>query len=406
MAFVFPIVGATAVLLLAGRIVAWTLPALGRAARRTGTSSYLALRRIAGSRVIVVGLIIGTALPCCLLTYGSTVTHGVSTEVTTKYRTNLGADHVLSVYGLHATIPDAEGHGTFVATFPADPQLSDGTAAYVLGVQPATFREFALLTSGQRADVDKLHSVRGGAAVPAILVNAPTETKASSVSIRSTTLRLDVVARTAIFPGLRNGSRPMVVVDSTALRHVDTEADRENQMWTSSRQLDNALALLDRDGYSVLTEITSDVVVGTTGLLPVTWIFGYLQALAILIGVIAVAGLIFALASRTRRRTVSYVLSRRMGLSKLAHVRSLVLELVLVVGFGWLIGSGVGAGAFGVIYHSLDVYPSLPPPMQFVLPAVTLAATAAVTAGVVLAASLATHALAERAHPAEILRLE
>jgi putative ABC transport system permease protein len=406
MAFVFPIVGATAVLLLAGRVVAWGLPALGRAAHRTGTSGYLALRRIAGSRVIVVGLIIGTALPCCLLTYGSTVTHGVSSEVTAKYRTNLGAEHVLSVYGLHASIPDAEGHGTFVATFPADPQLADGTAAYVLGVQPSTFREFALLTPGQRAAVDKLHPVAGGAAVPAILVNAGGGTKASSVSIRSTTLPLDVVARTAIFPGLRNGTRPMIVVDSTALKHVDRNADRENQMWTSSRQLDNALALLDRDGYSVLTELTSDVVVGTTGLLPVTWIFGYLRALAILIGVIAMTGLIFALASRTRRRTVSYVLSRRMGLSKLAHVWSLVIELVLVVGFGWLIGSGVGAGAFGVIYRSLDVYPSLPPPMQFVLPALTLVATAAVTAAVVLVASLATHALAERARPAEILRLE
>jgi ABC-type antimicrobial peptide transport system permease subunit len=95
-----------------------------------------------------------------------------------------------------------------------------------------------------------------------------------------------------------------------------------------------------------------------------------------------------------------------MGMSKLTHVRSLVLELVLVVGFGWLAGSGVGAAAFGVIYRALDVYPALPPPMSFVLPAATLALTALVTAAVVLAASLATHALAERAKPAEILRLE
>ncbi|MGH3265108.1 MAG: hypothetical protein ACRDNS_24300, partial [Trebonia sp.] len=170
--------------------------------------------------------------------------------------------------------------------------------------------------------------------------------------------------------------------------------------------LGSALALIDSDGYSVLTEITSDVVIGTTGLLPVTWIFGYLRALAILIGVVAVAGLIFALAARTRRRTVSYVLSRRMGLAKLTHLRSLVLELALVVGFGWLAGSGVGTAAFGLIYRALDVYPSLPPPMAFGLPAATLALTALVTAAVVLAASFAMHALAERARPAEILRLE
>jgi len=406
MAFVFPIVGSTAVVLLVGRLVAWLLPAIGRAAHRTGIAGYLALRRIAGSRMVVVGLIIGTALPCCLLTYGSTVTHGVSNEVTTKYRTNLGAEHVLSVYGLHNSIPDAEGHGTFVTTFQTEPRLGDGTEAYVLGVTPATFRQFAYLTDGQRKGVDALHPVQDGTAVPAILVNASRDEPATSVSIRDTTIPLHVVSRDAVFPGLRNGSRPMIVVDATSLVNVDTNADRENQMWTSTAELDSALAWLDTHGDSVLTEITSDVVIGTTGLLPVTWIFGYLRALAILIGVIAVAGLVFALAARTRRRTVSYVLSRRMGMTKLAHVRSLVLELVLVVGLGWLAGSGVGAGAFGVIFHSLDVYPALPPPMEFVLPAFTLAATAVVTAGVILLASLATHALAERARPAEILRLE
>lgn len=406
MAFVFPIVGSTAVVLLVGRLVAWLLPTVGRAAHRTGIAGYLALRRIAGSRTVVVGLIIGTALPCCLLTYGSTVTHGVSNEVTTKYRTNLGAEHVLSVYGLHNAIPDAEGHGTFVTTFQTEPRLADGTEAYVLGITPDAFRQFAFLTSGQRKDVDQLHPVRAGEPVPAILVNAAGGQGAKSMSIRDTTIPLDVVSRDAVFPGLRNGSRPMVVVDARALANVDSNADRENQMWTSTAELDSALAWLDAHGDTVLTEITSDVVIGTTGLLPVTWIFGYLRALAILIGVIAVAGLVFALAARTRRRTVSYVLSRRMGMTKLAHVRSLVLELVLVVGLGWLAGSGVGAGAFGVIFHSLDVYPALPPPMQFVLPAFTLAATAVVTACVILLASLAAHTLAERARPAEILRLE
>jgi putative ABC transport system permease protein len=406
MAFVFPIVGSTAVVLLVGRLVAWLLPAIGRGAHRTGIAGYLALRRIAGSRLVVVGLIIGTALPCCLLTYGSTVTHGVSNEVTTKYRTNLGAEHVLSVYGLHNSIPDAEGHGTFVTTFQTEPRLGDGTEAYVLGVTPATFRQFAYLTDSQRKGVDALHPVPDGTAVPAILVNASRDQPAASVSIRDTTIALHVVSRDAVFPGLRNGSRPMVVVDATSLVDVDPNADRENQMWTSTAELDSALAWLDAHDDSVLTEITSDVVIGTTGLLPVTWIFGYLRALAILIGVIAVAGLVFALAARTRRRTVSYVLTRRMGMTKSAHVRSLVLELVLVVGLGWLAGSGVGAGAFGVIFHSLDVYPALPPPMEFVLPAFTLAATAVVTAAVILLASLATHALAERARPAEILRLE
>jgi putative ABC transport system permease protein len=406
LAFVFPILGATAVLLLVGRLVAWLLPRLGAFARRRGIAGYFALRRLAGSRAVVVGLIVGTALPCCLLTYGSTVTNGVSAEVTAKYRTNLGAPHVLSVYGIGTGHPDTSGTGTLVAVYQAEPVLSDGEDGYVLGVDPATFADAAFLTGPQRADLARLQDATPSGAVPAILVNADSPTRPTSVSIRSTTLPVHVVARAAVFPGLRNGSRPMLVVPTRSLDAVDANADRLNQWWASDSQLESAYARIQREGYSVLTEITSDVVISTTGLLPVTWIFGYLRALAVLIGVVAVAGLVFALAARTRRRTVSYVLSRRMGMSKLTHLRSLVLELALVVGLGWLAGSGAGAAAFGVIYRALDLYPALPPPMAFVLPAATLVATAVITAAVVLLASLAAHALAERARPAEILRLE
>ncbi|MGI8761370.1 MAG: hypothetical protein ACR2LF_08790 [Jatrophihabitantaceae bacterium] len=404
--FTFPILGSTAVLLLAGRIVAWTLPRVGRRARHAGIAGYFALRRIAGSRAVAVALIVGTALPCCLLTYGSTVTTGVSNEVSAKFRTNLGAEHVLSVYGIRAANPDTEGHGALVSVYQSEPTLPHGVAAYVLAVEPASFAEFAFTTSAQHADLARLHPVGAGRAVPAILVNAPDRTDASSVSILTSTLPLQIVARSAVFPGLRNGSRPMLVIDRSAIGRIDPNADRLNQLWTSDAQLSAALALLKRDGFSVLTELTSQLVIGTTGLLPVTWIFGYLQALAVLIGVVAIAGLVFALAARTRRRTVSYVLSRRMGMTRTAHLRSLLIELSLVVGFGWLAGSGVGAAAFAFVYRALDVYPALPPPASFVVPTTTLLLTALVTALVVLLASVSTHTLAERARPAEILRLE
>ncbi|MEO9133405.1 MAG: FtsX-like permease family protein, partial [Jatrophihabitantaceae bacterium] len=140
--------------------------------------------------------------------------------------------------------------------------------------------------------------------------------------------------------------------------------------------------------------------------LPVTWIFGYLRALALLIGAVAVAGLVFALGARTRRRTVSYVMSRRMGLSPATHLRSLLIELGLVVGVGWLLGTAVGLGAYAVLIGSLDLYPALPPGAAFGLPGPTLALTALVVAVVVGLAALATHLVAERARPADILRLE
>ena len=73
---------------------------------------------------------------------------------------------------------------------------------------------------------------------------------------------------------------------------------------------------------------------------------------------------------------------------------------------GWLAGSGLGVGSFGFVYSAFDVYPQLAPPAAFTVPSTPIAVTAAISAAIVLLASIATHLLAERTRPAEILRLE
>jgi putative ABC transport system permease protein len=198
----------------------------------------------------------------------------------------------------------------------------------------------------------------------------------------------------------------MIVVDEHALATVDPNVERLNQLWTSDADYGAARSVLTALNMSVLFELTSEVVVGSTGLLPVTWLFGYLRALAVLIGVVAIAGLVFGLAARTRRRRVSYVLSRRMGMSKLAHLNSLLLELALVIGTGWVAGSGLGIGSFRAVYRGFDVYPQLKPPAEFTVPSVPVVVTGIISAAVVLLAAGGTHVMAERTRPAEILRLE
>ena len=401
---IFPLVGSTAVLLLVGRLIALLLPRVRRRVAGGGVGFYLALRRIAGSRGVVIGLIVCTALPGGLLTYTSTLTNSVNHEIAAKYQTNLGAPHVLDVTGVKTADPDLAGQGTAVVAYQSLPRLG-GEQVYVLGVDPSTFADFAFTSDAQRRAVSRLRT-GPGEATSAILVNAPSGTDASVLRIGATQLQLDVFARVRVFPGLRAGAFPMVVVDRAALRDVDPNADRNNQVWTSTAHITAARNVIDRAGYSVLDEVTPNVVVATTGLLPLTWIFSYLRALAIMIGMVAIAGLIFALAARTRRRTVSYVLSRRMGLTKAAHLRSLVIELGIVVGLGWAAGALVGAGAYRLILSALDIYPALPPPAAFQTPFGVWGATGGAWAAVILVAAASVHLLAERARPAEILRLE
>ncbi|MDT4936339.1 MAG: putative transport system permease protein [Pseudonocardiales bacterium] len=403
---IFPLIGSLAVLLVISRVLSMLLPVIRRHVTGGGTAVYLAVRRIAGSRAIAVALLICVAMPGALLTYTSTLTSSVKAEVAAKYSTNLGAPRVLDVVGVRTDKPDLMGQGTHVVIYQSKPRLPGDTQTYVLGLDPQTFSNFALVTSSERNAVRKLHPVGAGAKQPAILVNADKRQRTGTLTIGTTVIPLDVVARSAVFPGLKVGAYPMIVVDRSALDNVDPNADRNNQVWTTNADNIPVRNVIGQAGYEVLDELTPTVLINSTGLLPMTWIFSYLRALAVMIGLVAIVGLVFALAARTRRRTVSYVLSRRMGLTRAAHVRSLILELTLVVGLGYAAGVGVGSAAFRLILNSLDIYPAFPPPASFEAPTSTWALTAAVWVAVILGASIAVQILADRAKPAEILRLE
>jgi putative ABC transport system permease protein len=403
---IFPLIGSLAVLLVFARIAAFALPMIRRKFSGGGTAFYLALRRLAGARAISVGLVVCVALPGALLTYTSTITKSVQDEVVAKYETNVGGARVLTVIGIGNADPDLHGHGTLVSVFGSVPRLPGDVQAYVLGIDPATFSQFALINDDQKKLVDKLHRVPAGDPVPALLVNASSDQPGDTLTMRRSGFTLDIVGRPAVFPGLRVGSQPLVVMDRSALHDLDPQIDRLNQVWTTPQQHDAAKALLNKDSYTILADVTPQTLVSTTGLLPLTWIFDYLRALAVMIGLVAIVGLVFALAARTRQRTVSYVLSRRMGLTRFAHLRTLLLELSVLVGVGYVAGIIVGSGAFRIILGGLDVYPVFPPPPTFTAPTSTWLLTAGVWLVVIAAASVSVQLLADRAKPAEILRLE
>jgi putative ABC transport system permease protein len=400
---IFPLLGLTGMVLLLGRGAALLVPRLGPLARVLPAAGYLALRRISGSRVIAVGLLLGTALPCGLLAYAGTVSVGVHDELVRKYQTNLGAADVLQLIGVGEATPDLAQHGTAVVLYANGPTLGNGAPITVMGIDPTTFGRFAYLDNQQRAALSSLTDSGTGAAM---LVYASPGLNPARVQLGQTTLAVHVVARQHVFPGLRGNYQPMLVVDRAALTGSDANLDRRNEAWTSDAEAAALSTAVQRDGYTILSALDAKIRVANSGLLPITWIFGYLRALAVLIGTVAMAGLVFALSARTRRRTVSYVMSRRMGLRRRTHIASLLTELLLIVGLGWIAGTLAGLGGYALLTGSLDLQPQLPPGAQFVLPAGSLAVTGAVVALVITLAASGTHAGAERANPADILRLE
>jgi putative ABC transport system permease protein len=193
-------------------------------------------------------------------------------------------------------------------------------------------------------------------------------------------------------------------VDSSRLGTVDPHAGSLNELWTS-RDVDTARAELAGQGARIYKISTRDDVFQAANFLGVSWTFGYLTALAALVGLVAVGGLLLYLETRQRARTASYALGRRMGLTRGTHLRSLVAELGVLLGSAWVVGAGLAWAAVLMIYGRLDIDPGRLPPPLLTVPTAALVGSAAVVAAVVVLASLYAQRSADRADVAEVLRL-
>jgi putative ABC transport system permease protein len=398
----FPLLALTAVLLLFARGGAAGLRRTGAFARRLPPSGYLALRRLAGSPAVAIGTLIGVAIPVGVLVYSAALSGSTGAEVQRKYETNVGAQHAFGTLAERGSTPRLDGAGTVVSMIQAGPRIDGGGAVRVLGLDPAMFPRYAFDGDQLAAVVDELRG--SGTRVRALLVNAPAGTRAHVLSIGTARIPIDVVGTRASFPGERDPYRPLLVVDRAALPTLPADTDRIEEIWTSDASAPAALAALRRDDVAASYEVSPRTFLNSTRLRPVTWIFGYLRALAYLTGLIALTALTFAFAARTRRLALSYHLARRMGLTRAAHRRSLSIELATLLAASWTAGAGLAVAAVALVYRLADVYPALPPPPALPVPVGTIAASAAIAAGIALVGAAALQHSLDRIMPAALLR--
>ncbi len=403
--FTFPLLALAGAIVLIARGSNGLLRPLARTSRILPPAGYLAMQRMAGTPAVALGVIVGTALPCGMLLYSSALTGATSADVQAKYQTNVGADDAFGTLAAPGTSPNLGGHATIVSVFQDDVDTTTGSGAQiqVLGVDPAGFTRFAHQGRTLRPFVDRL-SAPGTGPAPALLINAPPSLQVSSLHLRHTTVPVTVIARRASFPGLRDGFLPMIVVNRAALRHVDPLAERVEELWTTSAQVTPALAALRADGVDANYQISTDTFLDSSGLRPVTWIFDYLRALALLTGLVAVTGLTLALAARTRQQALAYHMARRMGLGRAQNLRSLCVELGILLGLGCGAGFAVASGAVASVYQLVDLYRDLPPPPTYPVPITAALAIALAAAVLTIVGALSLQRLYERSTPSTLLR--
>jgi putative ABC transport system permease protein len=284
---------------------------------------------------------------------------------------------------------------------------SGGGQVDVLAIHPQTFEAAAVWdrTFGSESLATYMNRMKEGVRdgrAPILVVGA---TPSSETSIRlpgegSQVLQVRVVGTPRAFPGMRAGT-PLLVVDQRAVASKTVGLD---QIWAKGSPAE-ILPAVNASGLPVVRTVSAEDVASSTDFLPISWTFGFLQALGILSGLIALGGALLHLEARQRAREVSYALARRMGLRRGAHRASVAVARSTILLASVVIGATLAGIAARLVFGRLDPLPAIPPPPLFRLPMMLLAATVAVALVASWIGAWRVQRAADRAKVAEVMRL-
>ncbi len=404
----FPLLAVAGAAVLLARLLTAALPRLRRWAGRRRPPVFLAVNRLVAARAATATLLVAIALPVAVLGYTATLTASSRATLDAKVGVQLGAGAFASTATRVDPAAVAGPGGTTVLRFGESsltPAGGQRTEVQTLAVDPATFAgtafwEPSFADRPLTALVTDLTRETG--TVPVVASGLPT----GSYELRLGTVpvQVEVVATADVLPGRRTAD-PVVLVDRSRLPSVPPAAgsDQAVERWTDGDVGAAITALRDAGAVRVTDTVPADVQ-RTANFLGITWTFGYLSALAVFAGVIGAAGLLLYLEARSRSRVSGYVMARRLGLSRGAHLRSLLVELGGVAAAGVLVGGVLAVGAVAAVHRRLDVDPLRPPTPLLDVPWPAVALTVVVALAVAGGAALYAQRSADRADPASVLR--
>jgi putative ABC transport system permease protein len=355
-----------------------------------------------GAAALLLGAV---ALPTAVAVYGATVNTSVHRTLDDQDHLLIGADVVIDLTGPAAVPPALEGHASLVLR--RDHPALDDVLVSVVGVDPADFAknvfwDDAMPGTSIRKLVRQLRDNGPGRPLVGIFSGPiPAHSTLSFVENGSDVhVPVDVVATPPRIPG-EQGGYPVLLVDRTALERYTTSGSYE--FWIRGNET-GAVAALDAAGIAHTHVGAASQVTDGSYVQPVAYTFSFLDALVTLAGAVGAGALLLYLDARARTRRVAYVLTRRMGLSRAAHLTSILIELAATMLAGIAVGVGVAAVATGFLRSRFNVDPGIPPSTVLGWPVHAAVIDVVVVLVVLVLASGAAQWASERAKPAEVLR--
>ncbi|PXY22939.1 permease [Prauserella muralis] len=354
-ALTYPVSVVLTVGLLAARVAWLALRASHRVRLWSRPPLQLAIRRLAGARAPVTGVLVIGVLAVGTLAVGTSIAAGQQQALRDKSGMFVGADTRVdtepTVGRGEVPLPEPIRHRSTVVG-----QLT-GTGSVVLVVDPATFQDAAwtghLPAEQTRALLDRLG---GGAAgtVPALRIG---HTPGQSTELPGLP-DARAVADLEMFPLI--GSQPGYVVSRASLSAEQLDSIPR---WTvlSSAPLSTVTQAFAQAGLAHPNAVSRATALDALPFYLVGWTFSFVTVLGAVLGVVAVLALLVAVEVRRRQNALAGVLALRMGLRPRALLGSHLVEVGALAAFAVLTGVVSGITVAGVSVRRFDPARWLPP---------------------------------------------
>lgn len=394
----------------AGLAVRWArrmLPKLKAASSKRSVWMYLSASRLASAPRLATSLVTASALALGILSYAGVLASSVEATATEKASLSIGSDVVMTVGSLPTVLGKPGFEWTPVERFPKLQTIPGDQQADVLAIDPSTFAQTAYWNTRLGGSLSEMvGGLRSNGSPLPVIVVGPAIPPDLELLAGGRQVALRMVARVEHFPGAARGQLTVVADRSTleksglALSSVETRYE----LWAKGDPA-QILPVLRRQQFPVELAATAAQIRATPAFLALSWTFGLLQAFGILAGLITLLGVLLYLQARQQAREISYALARRMGLSRGAHRRSVLVELLAMLLSAFVLGALFSTVAAGLVHGRLDPIPALPPGPLLAVPRLMFGVTAL---GIIVVCALGAELVqrrADRTRVAEVMRL-
>jgi putative ABC transport system permease protein len=408
----FPVLFVAGFAALGARLTVEALRRTGTKLGRNSPVAYLAVHRLTGLPRLTVLLVSATALCLGVFVNAQTMVRSLRATVDAKAGVFVGSD--VQIWVDH----DSPPQGDFPLPITRATRLKyagsllPGEQPFdMVGIDPKTivgaaFWDDSFADEPLGEMVGRL-SRRSGP-LPVLLVQG--QGTPAAIQMSNVETAIEVVGRPRAFPGVYSDD-PMLVVDAAGLeerlggRHDPLRRPgARTELWIAG-DTDEALAAVSRLDAFPLATLTAEDVKDVPFIKAAIETFSMLNVLGLAAALLVIGVLVVYLQARQRARTVSNVLSMRMGMRDRQASAALVLELAAMLMVAFVLGASLGMVAGRLVSPLLDPLQTIPPAPLFDAPLAVVGWTLVGLVVVAVAGGWLVHRRAAAVDLGEVLRV-